>query len=269
MRAAPVVSLEEQRDEAQQIIDEAMTIWRDALRQATTTLQNSIAAMDPALKRPCRSGLLRRAAFHDLLGQLTPRSNSVMRARNTKVPINGETVMSKNQRKAIVSSRAPPLQDACPNRQGGGLTPAEAELYLLLSQQLRERHPELTGSPTEVVDTYMEFVEKEVEDFCKEQIQARMAAARAKYIAEALAGPSAYNLKRFLATVVLPTFERVDAFFTKSCLPRVAPGRQERSGVTPCSRRREGDASLSSFLLSWVTDHGPKLLAEDGHEKLL
>ena len=49
--SGPVVSLEEQRDEARQIVDEAMTAWRDALRQATTTLQNAIAAMDPALKR--------------------------------------------------------------------------------------------------------------------------------------------------------------------------------------------------------------------------
>ena len=129
--------------------------------------------------------------------------------------------MSKNQRKAIVSSRAPRSKTHAQIAKAVA-NPRRAELYLLLSQQLRERHPELTGSPTEVVDTYMEFVEKEVEDFCKEQIQARMAAARAKYIAEALAGPSAYNLKRVLAGRA-PTFERVDAFFTKSLLPRVAP----------------------------------------------
>ena len=129
--------------------------------------------------------------------------------------------MGKNQLKAIVASRAP--RSKTPAQLAKALANTRrAELYLRLSQQLRERHPELTGSPTEVVDTYMEFVEKEVEDYCKEQTQARMAAARAKYVAEALAGPSAYDLKRFLAGRA-PTFERVDAFFTKSCLPRVAP----------------------------------------------
>ena len=50
-QSGPVVTLAEEKDEAQQIVDEAMQVWRDALRQATLTLHNTIAAMDPALKR--------------------------------------------------------------------------------------------------------------------------------------------------------------------------------------------------------------------------
>ena len=46
-----MVTLEEEKDEARQIVDEAMMVWRDTLRQATVTLHNTIAAMDPALKR--------------------------------------------------------------------------------------------------------------------------------------------------------------------------------------------------------------------------
>jgi hypothetical protein len=47
----PVVTLEEEKDEARQIVDEAMQVWRDALRQAAVTLHNTIAAMDPCLRR--------------------------------------------------------------------------------------------------------------------------------------------------------------------------------------------------------------------------
>jgi len=50
-QSGPVVTLEEEKDEARQIVDEAMAVWRDALRQATETLHNTIAAMAPALKR--------------------------------------------------------------------------------------------------------------------------------------------------------------------------------------------------------------------------
>jgi hypothetical protein len=47
----PVVTRAEEVEEARQIVDEAMMVWRDALRQATLTLHNAIAAMDPVLKR--------------------------------------------------------------------------------------------------------------------------------------------------------------------------------------------------------------------------
>ena len=50
-QSGPVVTLAEEKDEARQIVDDAMLVWRDALRQATLTLHNTIAAMDPALKR--------------------------------------------------------------------------------------------------------------------------------------------------------------------------------------------------------------------------
>ena len=50
-QSGPVVTREEEIEEARQIVDEAMMVWRDALRQATLTLHNTIAAMDPALKR--------------------------------------------------------------------------------------------------------------------------------------------------------------------------------------------------------------------------
>lgn len=50
-QSGPVVTLVEEKDEARQIVDEAMLVWRDALRQASLTLHNTIAAMDPALKR--------------------------------------------------------------------------------------------------------------------------------------------------------------------------------------------------------------------------
>jgi hypothetical protein len=47
----PVVTQAEEIEEARQIVDEAMMVWRESLRQATLTLHNTIAAMDPALKR--------------------------------------------------------------------------------------------------------------------------------------------------------------------------------------------------------------------------
>jgi hypothetical protein len=50
-QSGPVVTRTEEIEEARQIVAEAMTVWRDALRQATLTLHNTIAAMDPALKR--------------------------------------------------------------------------------------------------------------------------------------------------------------------------------------------------------------------------
>ena len=50
-QSGPVATLEEEQNEARQIVDVAMLVWRDALRQATDTLHNTIAAMDPALKR--------------------------------------------------------------------------------------------------------------------------------------------------------------------------------------------------------------------------
>ena len=36
-----------------------------------------------------------------------------------------------------------------------------ANLRLIWSKQLRERHPELTGSPSDVVDTYLDYIETE------------------------------------------------------------------------------------------------------------
>ncbi len=50
-QSGPVVTQAEEIEEARQIVDEAMMVWRESLRQATVTLHNTIAAMDPALKR--------------------------------------------------------------------------------------------------------------------------------------------------------------------------------------------------------------------------
>jgi hypothetical protein len=49
--SGPVVTREEEREEARQIVEDAMQAWRDSCRQATETLHNAIASMDPALKR--------------------------------------------------------------------------------------------------------------------------------------------------------------------------------------------------------------------------
>jgi predicted RNase H-like HicB family nuclease len=49
--SGPVVTQAEEIEEARQIVDEAMMVWRESLRQASVTLHNTIAAMDPALKR--------------------------------------------------------------------------------------------------------------------------------------------------------------------------------------------------------------------------
>jgi hypothetical protein len=51
-------------------------------------------------------------------------------------------------------------------------------------------------------------------------VQAKQA-EEARFVDEALAGPSSYHLDRWLAGR-LPTFERVSRFFEKSSLPRVA-----------------------------------------------
>jgi hypothetical protein len=50
-QSGPVVTQAEEIEEARQIVDEAMMVWRESLRQASVTLHNTIAAMDPALKR--------------------------------------------------------------------------------------------------------------------------------------------------------------------------------------------------------------------------
>ena len=135
--------------------------------------------------------------------------------------------MAKNQPKAPAAHRAPrtktPAQLEKRNRniEAARLRLEKLQTKQNLARQLRERHPELTGTLDQIVETYLEFVEKEVADMLAEKTQAAMAAARAKYVAEALAGPSAYHLIRFLAGRPA-TFERVDAFFNKSGLPRVA-----------------------------------------------
>ena len=129
-------------------------------------------------------------------------------------------VMATIQVKAPVAPRVPrsktPAQLDKRNRniEAARLRLEKLQAKQKLARQLRERHPELTGTVDQIIDIYLEFVEKEVADM--------LAAARAKYVAEALAGPSAYHLKRFLAGRSA-TFEQIAAFFNKSNLPRVAP----------------------------------------------
>jgi hypothetical protein len=140
----------------------------------------------------------------------------------------GVTVMAKNHAKAPLAPRAPrsktPAQLGKRNRniEAARLRLEKLQAKQKLARQLRERHPELTGTVDQIVETYLAFVEKEVADMLAAKVQAAMAAVRAKYVAEALSGPSACHLKRFLAGRSA-TFERVDAFFNRSGLPRVAP----------------------------------------------
>jgi hypothetical protein len=97
-----------------------------------------------------------------------------------------------------------------------------------LARQLRERDTELRGSDDQVIDTYLNMVFVEccfaiaaIETAKAEAAEARMTAARAKYVAATLVGPSAYHLKRFLAGREA-THQRVTAFFERSGLPDVA-----------------------------------------------
>lgn len=100
-----------------------------------------------------------------------------------------------------------------------------ANLRLIWSKQLREHHPELTGSPSDVVDTYLDYIETECNNemrrLANEAAEARMAANRAAYVEACFAGPSAYHLRRFLAGREA-TYQRVSSFFEKSGLPDVA-----------------------------------------------
>ena len=132
-----------------------------------------------------------------------------------------------NQSKAPVASRAPrskttaQLEKRARNIEAARLRLEKLQAKQKLARQLRDRHPELTGTVDQIVATYLEYVEKEIADVLAAKAQAAMAAARAKYVAESLVGPSAYHLKRFLAGRSA-TFERVDAFFNRTGLRRVA-----------------------------------------------
>lgn len=132
-----------------------------------------------------------------------------------------------NQSKAPVAPRAPrskttaQLEKRNRNIEAARLRLEQLQAKQKVARQLRERHPELTGTVDQVIDTYLEYIEKEVADMLAAKAHAAMAANRAKYVADALAGPSASHLKRFLAGRSA-TFERVDAFFNRSGLPRVA-----------------------------------------------
>jgi hypothetical protein len=91
-----------------------------------------------------------------------------------------------------------------------------------LAKQLRDRDTELQGSDEQVIEHYLDMVFLECAFAVAEIETVKAEAAEAAMVAEALAGPSAYHLNRFLAGRAA-TFERVDAFFNKSGLPRVAP----------------------------------------------
>jgi hypothetical protein len=131
--------------------------------------------------------------------------------------------MGKNQPKTPVTTRAP--RSKTPTQ----IAKAEANiklanLRLVWAKQISERTG-LTGSPTEIVDTYLDYIEKECDDEHKrlrnEAAEARMAVNRANYVAATLVGPSAYDLRRFLAGREA-TYQRVTAFFERSGLPDVA-----------------------------------------------
>ena len=133
--------------------------------------------------------------------------------------------MAKNQPKAPQAPRAPRSKTP-PQIAKAGANIKLANLRLVWSKQLRERHPELTGSPSDVVDTYLDYIETECNNemrrLANEAAEARMAVNRAKYVAATLVGPSASHLQRFLAGREA-TYQRVSSFFEKSGLPNLVP----------------------------------------------
>ena len=119
--------------------------------------------------------------------------------------------MAKNQPKAPAAPRARKSKTPAQLAQAADHAAAAHRRLLRLqarqrlANQLRERHHELGGTDDMVISTYVEFIEKEIQD---------------AYVALAFRCPfiSVKRLWGFLAGRN-PTFELVERFFIKTGLP--------------------------------------------------
>lgn len=126
--------------------------------------------------------------------------------------------MSKNNTPKVHASKAPRSKTAAQLAKRDRNIAAYSARNEAMKQKRKEaarlrNEYGYTGTDDQVLAKY---AQAEVE----RAAQAKRA-EEARYVEEALAGPSSYHLDRWLAGR-LPTFERVSRFFEKSGMPHVA-----------------------------------------------